>query len=106
MKKCASTKTLILNTNNETKTEQILLQNHHCLCRVAICSTCKVLHHLYMTAFHTHKSYSLERLKWSTHSVLEEMETAESKRTDPKGPTFAFSTRTPCLVRSSLMASL
>lgn len=39
------------------------------------------------------------------YPVEDETETAESKRTEPNGPTFAFSTRNPCLVRSSLAAS-
>jgi len=41
-----------------------------------------------------------------THFVSEpeETETAESKSEDPNGPTFAFSTCEPLLVRSNLMA--
>lgn len=58
------------------------------------------------TFLYMQKSVHRARLKWPTHSVSEVMETAESKRTAPKGPTFAFSTRSPCLVRSSLMGSL
>lgn len=40
------------------------------------------------------------------YSESEEIETAESKSEDPKGPTFAFSTRNPSYVRSNLMALL
>lgn len=45
-------------------------------------------------------------LKKLTHSRPDETETAESKRSEPKGPTFAFSTLKPYLVRSNLIASL
>jgi hypothetical protein len=40
-----------------------------------------------------------------THLAPYDIETAESKRTEPKGPTFAFSTRNPCLVRSNFIES-
>jgi hypothetical protein len=51
------------------------------------------------------KTYK-ECLKKLTHSEPEEIETAESKSEDPKGPTFAFSTCSPSYVRSNLMALL
>lgn len=41
-----------------------------------------------------------------THSGPEVMDTAESKRSESNGPTLVFSTREPCLVRSTLIASL
>jgi hypothetical protein len=44
----------------------------------------------------------LEKL---THLGPDEMETAESKRTTPKGPTFVFSTCILSVVRSSLVES-
>lgn len=40
-----------------------------------------------------------------TYSELDDTETAESKRIEPKGPTFALSTCTPSFVRSNLMIS-
>lgn len=40
-----------------------------------------------------------------THPGPEETETAESKRRDPKGPTFVFCTCKPFLVRSNLLVS-
>lgn len=43
-------------------------------------------------------------MKKLTHPGPDDIETAESKRRDPKGPTFAFFTCNPCFVRSNLMA--
>lgn len=43
----------------------------------------------------------LEKL---THAEPVVTETAESKRSDPKGPTLAFSTCDPCFARSNLIA--
>lgn len=40
-----------------------------------------------------------------THSGPEVTEMAESKRSEPNGPTLAFSTLEPVAVRSSLIAS-
>lgn len=61
-------------------------------------------HQLFMKPYSSVQVTTQEKVcKKLTHSMPDETETAESKRSEPKGPTFAFSTRNPCLARSSLL---